>query len=165
MKTLLTFLLVTLCSAQTFSQLGVTQDVEFDLGRIEQSFWTGNPASIEDLLSESITMRLADSLYQGISSIQALDLLKKFFADKDSIEFRFTLPGNGTRPTSMYGCVEHEIHWVCMRSTSATIQPLRFFSTFINTKTNHQKNEAKAGHSPDLSGLALVRNPFNDRTI
>ena len=70
--------------------------VEMALTRIEQAFRTGAPASIEDLLPSGITMRLGDSLYQSISSISALDYLTKFFADKDSIDFRFALPGNGT---------------------------------------------------------------------
>jgi hypothetical protein len=96
MKTRSIVFLVLLGAMPVFSQLGVPHEVENALFRIENAFEHGSPGDVEDLLSSSITMRLADSLYQGISSIQAMNLLKDFFADKDSIDFRFTLPGNGT---------------------------------------------------------------------
>jgi hypothetical protein len=54
-------------------------------------------------LNSGITMRLEDSLYQSISSIYALDKLKRFFADKDSIDFRFGLPGSGMMTYSQNG--------------------------------------------------------------
>jgi len=55
------------------------------------------------LLQSGITMRLGDSLYQRISSITAIDLLNKFFTNKDSIDFRFGLPGQGTMTYSSGG--------------------------------------------------------------
>jgi hypothetical protein len=103
MKTIFVLLLALTCSAAAFSQPGVPQDVEFALGRIENAFRMANPGSIEDMLSWNLTIRLADSLYQGVSRIQSLDLLKKFFADKDSIDFRFSLPGSGTMVYSSAG--------------------------------------------------------------
>ena len=50
-----------------------------------------------------MTIRLEDSLYQDISSIQSESVLKEFFQNKDSVEFRFagkfayyrTADGNG----------------------------------------------------------------------
>jgi hypothetical protein len=96
MKKILVVVILLLCFTQAFSQLGIPRNVEFALGRIEQAFRSGYPGSIEDMLQSGITMRLDDSLYQSISSIYALDLLKKFFTDKDSIDFRFGLPGSGT---------------------------------------------------------------------
>jgi hypothetical protein len=96
MRTLIIGTLIILCSTQAFSQLGVPQNVEFALNRIEQAIRTGSPSAIEDLIQSGITMRLGDSLYQSISSITAMELLKEYFADKDSIDFRFGLPGQGT---------------------------------------------------------------------
>jgi hypothetical protein len=96
MKTLFVGFLVLLCSAQAFPQPGVPRNVESALFRIERAIREGYPASVEDLIQSGITMRLDDSLYQSISSITAKDLLNKYFADKDSIDFRFGLPGQGT---------------------------------------------------------------------
>jgi hypothetical protein len=96
MKILLIISCFLICSAQAFSQWHrLPGRVEFTLTRIEQALKTGDPGSIEDLLSSGITMRLEDSLYQSISSISAFEKLKIFFADKDSIDFRFGLPGSG----------------------------------------------------------------------
>jgi hypothetical protein len=103
MKTFLIGLLILLCSAQSFSQPGIPRNVEFALNKIEQAIRTGYPAAIEDLIQSGITMRIEDSLYQSISSITAMDLLKKFFANKDSIDFRFGLPGKGTMTYSSDG--------------------------------------------------------------
>ena len=91
-------------SAQVFPQwAGIPRSVELALTRIEQAFRMGDPGSIEDILNSGITMRLEDSLYQSISSIYALDKLKRFFADKDSIDFRFGLPGSGMMTYSQDG--------------------------------------------------------------
>ena len=103
MKTLLSGLLIMICSAQAFPQLGVPRIVESSLDRIEFAIREGNPAGVEDLIQSNITMRLEDSLYQSISSITAMKLLKKFFADKDSIDFRFGMPGQGTMTYSRGG--------------------------------------------------------------
>ncbi len=78
------------------AQPWVPRDVEMVLMRIEHAFRVAEPGSIEDLLQSGITIRLEDSLYRDISSIRALDLLKGYFADKDSVEFRFDSPGSGT---------------------------------------------------------------------
>jgi len=96
MKTLLMGMLILFCCTQAFSQIHIPRNVEFTLNRIESAIRTGDPASVEDLIQSGITMRLGDSLYQRISNITAMNLLKEFFADKDSIDFRFGLPGNGT---------------------------------------------------------------------
>ena len=103
MRALFIGLLILLCSPQAFSQVGVPRNVEFALDRIEQAIRIGNPVAVEDLIESGITMRLEDSLYQNISSITAMALLKEFFADKDSISFRFVLPGTGTMTYSSGG--------------------------------------------------------------
>lgn len=103
MKTLLVGALILLCSAQAFSQPGVPRNVESALFRIERAIREGYPASVEDLIQSGITMRIEDSLYQSISSITAINLLKEYFADKDSIDFRFGLPGQGTMTYSSGG--------------------------------------------------------------
>jgi hypothetical protein len=95
MKTFLLPLMLLILPVQLLSQLGVSRDIEFTLYRVEQALRTGSPSAIEDLVESGITMRLGDSLYQEISSITAMHLLKSYFADKDSIEFRFMLPGTG----------------------------------------------------------------------
>jgi hypothetical protein len=88
---------------QAYSQIGVSRNIEFALHRIEYAIRDGYPAAVEDLIQSGITMRLGDSLYQNISSITAMNLLKEFFAEKDSIEFRFILPGQGTMTYSSGG--------------------------------------------------------------
>ncbi len=97
MKILLIISALLCIAPRAFAQwAGVPMPVEMALTRIEQAFRNGDPASIEDMIPSGITMRLGDSLYQSVSSIVALDRLTKFFADKDSIDFRFAMPGNGT---------------------------------------------------------------------
>jgi hypothetical protein len=96
MKTVIAILMILLYFSLAPAQfLGVPRDVEFTLQRIEHAFATGNPSGIDDLISSSIIMRLNDSLYYDISSIRAMDLLKKFFANIDSLQFNFNLPGTG----------------------------------------------------------------------
>jgi hypothetical protein len=104
MRILLIISSILFISPNAFAQwVGVPMPVEMALTRIEQALRTGYPASIEDMLPSGITMRLGDSLYQSASSIYALDRLTKFFADKDSIDFRFGLPGSGTMTYSQNG--------------------------------------------------------------
>lgn len=95
MKTIFLFALVLIFPVLVSAQPGVPRDVEFVLARIQHAFQTSNPTSIEDLLPMSTMMRLGDSLYWSASRIEALDLLKAYFADKDSVVFRFSSPGSG----------------------------------------------------------------------
>ena len=78
------------------AQLALPSGVQFALGRVEHALQNGNPMSIEDMFPSPVTMRLGDSLYKNISSITAMNLLKEFFAERDSIRFRFTTAGSGT---------------------------------------------------------------------
>lgn len=105
MKTLLVIIAFLLIfPASSFSQWpGLHWQARMALTRIEQAFDSGNITSIEDMFPAGITMRLQDSLYSDTSSIYALDKLKNFFADKDSIDFRFGLPGNGEMIYSQNG--------------------------------------------------------------
>jgi hypothetical protein len=95
MESYLLVIFILFCSSQTFSQWFLPSDVEMSLHRIESAIRSGNPNSIEDLIPSGITMRLKDSLYESVPSITAMNLLNNYFADKDSIQFRFGLPGNG----------------------------------------------------------------------
>ncbi|MDP4116728.1 MAG: hypothetical protein Q8903_11370 [Bacteroidota bacterium] len=63
--------------------------------RIEQAVKAGDFNLIEDMFSNSMTIRLDDSLYQDVSCITALDLLNKYFEDKGSIKFRMSISDNG----------------------------------------------------------------------
>lgn len=94
MKTYLIILLFILMSSAGFSQW-VPADIENALSRIENSIRKGNPSSIEDMLTNGMTIRLEDSLYQSISGIQALNVLNQYFENKQNITFRFTTPGDG----------------------------------------------------------------------
>ena len=85
MKTILLVALVLFLPVLGSAQPGVAHDVEMVLARIEHAFRTSNPTSIEDLFPTSTLMRLGDSLYWSASGIKAMDLLKAYFADKDSI--------------------------------------------------------------------------------
>ncbi len=97
MRSLIAGFLLLLLPAVSSAQPWVPRDVEMALDRIQQAFRTADPASIEDMIPSGITMRLADSLYRDISSIQAMHLLKNYFADKDSIDFHMIgVPGRGT---------------------------------------------------------------------
>ncbi|RPI04686.1 MAG: hypothetical protein EHM64_09185 [Ignavibacteriae bacterium] len=96
MRTVLFSVLTLLGSTQIHSQPGMASRVDFALYRIEQAFRTGDPGSVEDLIPSGIIMRIEDSLYQGIPGREALSRLQEFFANKDSIDFRFVLPGQGT---------------------------------------------------------------------
>jgi hypothetical protein len=96
MKTLSLVPLILFFPALLFAQPGVPRDVEFALSRIEHAFQTSNPSAIEDLLPMATLMRLGDSLYWSASPIMALDLLKTYFAAKESVLFRFNSPGSGT---------------------------------------------------------------------
>jgi hypothetical protein len=96
MKTISVIAFVLLVPANLHAQPGIPRDVEFALLRIEHAFQTGSPTSIEDLFPLATTMRLGDSLYWNVSSITALDLLKRYFDVKKEILFRFESPGSGT---------------------------------------------------------------------
>jgi hypothetical protein len=72
------------------SSLSFAQNFEMALLRIEQAFKTASPGNIWPLISSGMSARIEDSLYQDISSIQAESILKEFFQNKDSIDFRFT---------------------------------------------------------------------------
>ena len=71
--------------------------------RIEQAFEASSPQNLWPLISPRMTIRLEDSLYEDISSIQSESVLKDYFINKDSVEFRFagkyahyrTADGNG----------------------------------------------------------------------
>jgi hypothetical protein len=95
MKFYLMFLIMICLTSGSFAQWFLPDDVEMSLNRIETAFRNGNPGAIEDLIPSGITMRLDDSLYESISSITAMKALSDYFADKDSIQFQFALPGNG----------------------------------------------------------------------
>jgi hypothetical protein len=75
--------------AVLFAQPAATQDLEVAQRRIEQAFRSASPASIGDLLTENMTIRLGSSLHKRVSSREALDLLNTFFSNKDSIEVIF----------------------------------------------------------------------------
>jgi hypothetical protein len=95
MKSYIVIVFILFCSSQAFSQWFLPSDVETSLNRIEYAIRNGNFNSIEDLIPSGITMRLDDSLYESIPSIYAMKALDNFFADKDSIQFYFGIPGNG----------------------------------------------------------------------
>ena len=96
MKTVSVFALMLFLPVLLAAQPGVPRNVEFTLERIEHALKAGSPASIEDLLPFDLTMRLEDSLYSGISRLKVMELLKKYFSDKDSVEFsRLERPGTG----------------------------------------------------------------------
>ena len=96
MKIILAVALILVFPIVLTAQPGVPRDVEIVLARVERAFQTSNPTSIEDLLPMFTLMRLGDSLYWSASRIKALDLLKAYFSDKDSVVFRFYSPGTGT---------------------------------------------------------------------
>lgn len=73
---------------------GLTQ-ADLERSRIEQAFKDGNFTLIEDMLPRAMTIRLEDSLYTNVSCITALDLINKFFDNKDNIKFRLSSNDNG----------------------------------------------------------------------
>ncbi len=84
-----------LASAPLYAQRFIPRAAETAMYRIEQAFRTGSPGSIEDLVPSRITMRLGDSLYTDVSSIQAMQVLRSFFADLQPVEVHFAPFGTG----------------------------------------------------------------------
>jgi len=75
--------------ALILTSLSFAQNSQMAFSRIEQAFKTASPGNLWPLISYPITIRIEDSLYQDISDIQAEKILKEFFQDKDSVQFRF----------------------------------------------------------------------------
>jgi|WetSurMetagenome_2_1015567.scaffolds.fasta_scaffold12508_2 hypothetical protein len=75
--------------ALILSTLSFAQNFEMAFLRIEQSFRTASPGNLWPLISSGMSARLEDSVYLDISCIQSESLLKEFFQNKDSVEFRF----------------------------------------------------------------------------
>ncbi len=96
MKKTFLFIFILAFPLTVFAQRGIYPDVSFTLDRIENAFRTGNPMAIEDLIPSGITMRLADTLYQSTSDIQAMNALNQFFKNKSNIDFVLTPMGTGT---------------------------------------------------------------------
>lgn len=72
-----------------------SEGIEFAHLRIENSFCNKNLSDIEDLLSSVVTMRLDDKVYLNIANIEAMDLLNKYFTEKENVIFRFTTGNSG----------------------------------------------------------------------
>lgn len=97
------FIFVLIHSNVSFSQNYDSNRFEMAFTRIEQAFETASPCNLWPLISSGMTIRIEDSLYQEISSIQSESVLKEYFKNKDSVEFRFagklahyrTAEGNG----------------------------------------------------------------------
>jgi len=97
------FIFVLILSTISFSQNYNSHRFDMAFSRIEQAFETASPGNLWPLISYPITIRIEDSLYQDISSIQSESVLKEYFQNKDSVEFRFagkfayyrTADGNG----------------------------------------------------------------------
>ena len=97
------FILVLILSSLSYSQIYDPHRFEMAFSRIEQAFETLSPGNLWPLISSRMTIRIEDSLYQEISSIQSESVLKEYFKNKDSVEFRFagkfahykTAEGNG----------------------------------------------------------------------
>jgi hypothetical protein len=97
------FVLVLILSTISYSQIYDPHRFEMAFSRIEQAFETASPENIWPLICSRTTIRIEDSLYLDISSIQSESVLKDFFQNKDSVEFMFagkfghyrTAEGNG----------------------------------------------------------------------
>ena len=92
------FIFVLILSSPSFSQIYDSHRFEMAFGRIERAFETSSPFNLWPLISYPITIRIEDYLYLDISDIQAEKILKEFFQDKDSVQFRF-----GGRTSSYIG--------------------------------------------------------------
>ena len=103
MKTLALAILLLAASSSAVAQNELPLYVRNALARIETAFRAGSPESIDDLLGSPMTIRLGDSLYYPAFGGRPLALLKNFFADKDSIEFHFGIPGTGRMIYSVEG--------------------------------------------------------------
>ena len=83
------FIFVLILSSLSFSQISGSHRFEIALSRIENAFETPSPYNLWPLISSPMTIRIEDSLYLDISGIQAEKILKEYFQDKDSVQFRF----------------------------------------------------------------------------
>lgn len=103
MQRVLGFLLLAVVAVVVIAQSIIPQELDFALTRVEQAIRTASPNSIEDLILSGITIRLEHKLYENISSIKAMEVLKVFFATKDSINFRIKTQGSGRINTQSSG--------------------------------------------------------------
>ena len=83
------FIFVLILSSLSFSQIYDSHRFEMAFWQIENAFKTASPFNLWPLISYPITIRIEDYLYRDISDIQAEKILKEFFQDKDSVQFRF----------------------------------------------------------------------------
>ena len=83
------FILILILPVICLSQVNDPQIYDMAFYRIEQAFRDASPNSLWPLFSSRMTIRIEDSLYQNIPDIQTEFLLKRFFQNKDSLEFRF----------------------------------------------------------------------------
>ncbi len=89
------FAALTLAAVPLHAQRWIPDYVESAMYRVEQAFRMGSPGSIEDLVPSRVTIRLGDSLYTDISSIQAMQVLRHFFAGIQPVQVQFAPFGTG----------------------------------------------------------------------
>jgi hypothetical protein len=109
MKTLVAILLLVLCS----TTISTAQS------RLENAFQTGFK-NVTDLPS-NINLRLEDSLYSRISGPYALQLIQKYFKEKDSLEFHFTSGSSLSNSTDSYTAENDGMSAMTVGGSSGTL--------------------------------------------
>jgi hypothetical protein len=109
MKTLIALVLLVLCS----TTISTAQS------RMENAFQTGFQ-NVTDLPS-NINLRLEDSLYSRISGPYALQLIQKYFKEKDSLAFHFTSGSSLDNSTDSYTAENDGMSAIMLGGSSGTL--------------------------------------------
>lgn len=82
--------IITLCLSTAQAQHGLPQGTEQTLWRLEQAFNTNDTRDLKWVLPASIRMRIEDSSFSAITDAYVMEMLHRYLAEKDSLEFKFT---------------------------------------------------------------------------
>ena len=78
------------CVLYAGSALAYASSVRTVLRMVEKGIQGGSAKPFEYVLGSSMSIQIADTIWSGISSIHAVDLLDRYFSRIDSIDFHLT---------------------------------------------------------------------------
>ncbi len=90
MKYVAAVFILALSFSTAYAQHGLPQGAEETLSRLEQFFNTGDTRNFQMHLPSGIRMRVEDSVYALITDVYIVDVLQRYLAGKDSLEFKFS---------------------------------------------------------------------------
>jgi hypothetical protein len=90
MKYLAAACIFILSISTAYTQHGLPQQVEQTLSRLEYAFNTSDTKDLQWVLPTSLRMRIEDSVFTNITDKYVMEMLHRYLAEKDSLEFKFT---------------------------------------------------------------------------